>query len=124
MTNRATITPDAFADLVNGKPVTLAGVSEPCEVILADVGFSEMAKAVTDAAGVEGLQPFKLFEITTNRTGESYERGYVWAPGLSLAVERFEHRHPKATVGQVRELFAANADSFVSALSDHGFYME
>lgn len=63
----------------------------------------------------------RLFRVLTNRVGESHVRAYVWAEDERRAAALFALRHPQAEVERIDELFAADAEEFVTDLSDSDF---
>ena len=61
-----------------------------------------------------------LFEITTGRTGCSYERCYVWAESRGRAESLF-HRHHPGAVASIELLLVAGDGEFITELDDEGF---
>jgi hypothetical protein len=68
-----------------------------------------------------------LFEITTDRIGESYERAYAWASCEGEARALFWAKHtfpPWRTINiTVQPLFSSEEKPFCTDLSDSGFEM-
>lgn len=65
----------------------------------------------------------KLFEVTTGRTGESYERFYVWCDGNKVE-ETVEAKYTEMELGDrwgYRALFDAADPVFVTPMSTEGF---
>lgn len=62
-----------------------------------------------------------LYEIGTGKTGESYERAYVWAESETRAAELFQKRNPESKGLRPQLLFFGNAESFSTKVSDSGF---
>ena len=67
-----------------------------------------------------------LYEITTGRLGESYERAYVWAVTELYALSLFHAKYPDYKTSQLRctFLFSADAEPFCSKISDCDLDME
>ena len=61
-----------------------------------------------------------LFEITTGRTGCSYERCYVWAESHERAEALF-HRHHPGVVASVNMLLVEGEGEFITQIDDEGF---
>jgi hypothetical protein len=61
-----------------------------------------------------------LFEATTGRVGESYERCYVWAASEADARDVYRARHG-GLGSAIRELFRSDAAPFCTGLTDHGW---
>jgi hypothetical protein len=61
-----------------------------------------------------------LFEITTGRMGESYERCYVWASNETQAIQLYLLRYQDLPE-KVRPLFNETDAQFITSLSDSGF---
>jgi hypothetical protein len=64
-----------------------------------------------------------LFEIVTDRVGESYVRAYAWAESKERAIELFESvPSPYVyTAVEIIELFNSEDAPFITEISDRGF---
>ena len=62
-----------------------------------------------------------LFEIVTDRIGESYCRVYCWAESREQARLMFRDKYPAESIRCIETLFSDHYKPFVSKLSDCGF---
>ena len=65
-----------------------------------------------------------LYEITTGRTGKSYERCYVWSASKRRAVLLFIDKYPESDIASVRKIMSSDDFEFVTKLDDSGFLRE
>jgi hypothetical protein len=65
-----------------------------------------------------------LYEIQTGYVGESFVRCYIWTYSEPEALIMFKTKYSDQKVKQIKRLFSAGAEPFVTDLSDSGFERE